>query len=510
MTHAADASDPSPPSDAKAANPSDEVPAKSTQMDGPPIVRDIDRRMKPDRFFSTFPAAAGVVDPRAPVIFRPDPEFAQSVEQDIAQVRASCARISSADLYFPAPAAEGAYGALQGFKPGDALGISDIPADVPLLVIGDVHADAWSLAAALRLAHEPAWLEQLGVIPAGTKPAVVMLGDLVDRGPHHVECILLAAARIKSAPTRTVWIAGNHDVGHRWVESTGAFESELSPAEIADWLNGGPPDKRAARVAFGKAFLNYVCHLPRAVAFRSGLLATHGGVPHCDIFHTLDSLSAVQASDGARDDFTWLRVAEKAPVKYPNRSRRGCEIGTEQLVASVAHLSQLIEKAGYPRINALVRGHDHHGDRHFVHAAGFPPMSLLTVNTMSASDDKGNPFITGDLQPCVAIYVQGRAPRVVKILTPDAMVQPEPGDSSAAAEGSVASPEAATTGTAPVPETEVSVPNTGATPSCKNPTQDAAKFEACEAMARRAGADRSRSAASVLVRLLTFGLISQR
>jgi 3',5'-cyclic AMP phosphodiesterase CpdA len=286
-------------------------------------------------------------------------------------------------------------------------------------VIGDVHGDSWSLAAALRLAAEPSWLADLGVLPAGSTPAVVMLGDLVDRGADHVECILLAAKRMASAPRLTVWISGNHDVGHRWVDSESAFVSELSPAEITDWLNGGPVNARSARVAFGKAFFSYVHRLPRAVAFRSGILAIHGGVPHCDIFHTFDSLASLQASDAAKDDFTWIRIAERAPVKYPNRSRRGCELGTEQMVACVAHISTLLEREGYARIQAVVRGHDHYGDRYFIHAAGFPPMSLVTVNTMGVSDDSGNPFITGDFSPCIAVYVPGRMPRIVKIRLPE-------------------------------------------------------------------------------------------
>ena len=207
--------------------------------------------------------------------------------------------------------------------------------------------------------------------------------------------------------------------------------SELVPAEFADWLNAEDPHERATRAAFGRAFLEYVNDLPRAVAFSSGLLATHGGVPHCDIFHTFDSLGALKRSSAAKDDFTWIRVAEKAPIKYPNRSRRGCELGTEQLVASVAHLSALLELEGHPGISAVVRGHDHHDDRHFVHRAGFPPMSLVTVNTMSAGDDRSNPFVAGDLQPCVAVYVAGRAPRIVKIMRPSAKPAEEGGHAPA-------------------------------------------------------------------------------
>ena len=385
---------------------------------GAAAVRDIDRRIKPSEFFVPCGAAADGADPMVPVAFRPDQQFLQQVDKDVLSVRQEFATADPVERLFPARSGDRACGALDHFRSGDAIGISCVPKDVPLLVIGDAHGDSWSLAAALRLAREPELLRQLGMLPEATRPAVVLLGDLVDRGSDHVECALLALERMRSRPDDTVWIAGNHDIGHRWSPDDSAFVSELSPAEFADWLNAGDPQERARRIDFGKAFLEYVSDLPRAVAFGNGLLAVHGGVPHCDIFHTLGSLEELKRCSAAKDDFTWIRVAEKAPVKYPNRSRRGCELGTEQLVASVAHISSLLEREGHARVQAVVRGHDHHDDRHFVHRAGFPPMSLVTVNTMGAGDDRNNPFITGDLQPCVAVYVPGSAPRIVKIVRP--------------------------------------------------------------------------------------------
>jgi hypothetical protein len=384
---------------------------------GTASVKDIDRRVKPSEFFSTLGSAAAT-GPANPLMLSLNDRFIKRVEDDIADARREFAAAQRAERLFPVSADTMARGALEGFKPGDSVGVSCIPRETPLLVIGDTHGDSWSLAAALRLAREPEHLHRLGVLPQVTRPAVVMLGDLVDRGQDHVECAMLALRRIRARPHSTIWIAGNHDIGHRWSEDDARFVSELAPAEFADWLNAGELGERSRRIDFGKTFLEYVAGLPRAVAFQCGLLAIHGGVPHCDIFHTFDSFESLKQSSAAKDDFTWIRVAERAPVKYPNRSRRGCELGTEQFVASVAHISGLLEREGHPRITAVVRGHDHHDDRHFVHRAGFPSMSLITVNTMGAGDECSSPFLAGDLQPCVAVYVQGRAPCIVKLVRP--------------------------------------------------------------------------------------------
>jgi hypothetical protein len=405
--------------------PAGSVANGETDGSRPASSRDVDRKMKPEEFFRAFPVPCDGSDPKVPVIFEPSDEFVAAIEQDLSDLRQQ-GRISDPCLQVPDESNERRYGALDRFRPGDTLGFATIGPQVPLLVVGDVHGDSWSLAAALELARQPEWLWERQLVPAGSRPAVVLVGDLVDRGTDHFECIILALQRIQQHPESTVWIAGNHDIGHRWDESRFAFESELSPAEFADWLNAGDGGDRARRIEFGQAFLRYAGGLPRAVAFQSGLLATHGGVPHCDLFHTYDRLEQIQASEQARDDFTWIRVAESAPTKVPNRGRRGCELGTHQLVASVAHLSELLAKEGRSRITSVVRGHDHHGDRFFVHAAGFPPMSLVTLNTMGPADDQDNPFLLGDRNPCVGIYVEGQAPRLVKFRRPATVNRPPP------------------------------------------------------------------------------------
>jgi len=380
-----------------------------------PTVADVDRRLKPAAFFRAFPPPEDGSDPTEAVIFEADAEFSDAVEADLASVRDSARRIGEPELLFPPQSDEGSFGALLGFKSGDSLGRASIAADRPLVVIGDVHGDEWSFAAALRMAREPEWLCRLGLIPHGAQPAVVMLGDLVDRGINHLECVLLCLQRQKAYPHETVWVVGNHDIGHRRMPSGEGFVAEIEPAEFTDWMNGGAGEDRAARERFGRAYIDYVLAQPRAAVFESGLLAIHGGVPHCDLFHKFERLEDLLKSEQAKDDFTWIRVPETAPKKYPNRSRRGCEIGTEQFVASVAHLSQLIEAVGGAPISSVARGHDHHAERYFVHKAGFPPMSLVTINTMGVEPGEQTLPNTPPREPCIGVYVRGRAPRIVRI-----------------------------------------------------------------------------------------------
>jgi hypothetical protein len=392
--------------------PSQSSPPSATAKATP----DVERRLKPSVFFKNFAAPIDSLDPTQVVVLQADTDFMKVVEQDVAEARSALQSIGEPSFLFPSKGSEGRLGALSDFKEGDSLALSSISKDRPLLVIGDVHGDVWSFAAALRLAREPEMLCKLQLVPPGTQSlSVVLLGDLVDRGTHHAECVILCLKRLKGYPNETVWVVGNHDIGHRWDPDNERFVADIEPGEFTDWLNEGEDDERKARTRFGRAFIEYVQAQPRAVAFKSGLLAVHGGVPHCDLFHHFGTLKDLQTDARAKDDFTWLRVAESAPKKFPNRLRRGCELGTEQLVASVDHISRLLQKAGHDRITAVVRGHDHHPERHYVHKAGFPPMSLLTINTMGIDPTEPPASATTMCEPCVGIYAEGEVPRVVQI-----------------------------------------------------------------------------------------------
>lgn len=72
----------------------------------------------------------------------------------------------------------------------------------PLFVIGDVHGEARSLIGALR--HADTLRQSLPDL------VVVLLGDLVDRGPKSFECLQIAAAYRAERPN-VVLLMGNHE-----------------------------------------------------------------------------------------------------------------------------------------------------------------------------------------------------------------------------------------------------------------------------------------------------------
>lgn len=108
-----------------------------------------------------------------------------------------------------------------------------LPEGSLVAAIGDVHGCAGHLDAMYRaLARDVVRLS-----PRET--CCVLLGDLIDRGPHSLRCLELAAdglaSRVPDRPVRDVVLTGNHD---EWLVQ--AVRGELSRREAEVWaLNGG-------------------------------------------------------------------------------------------------------------------------------------------------------------------------------------------------------------------------------------------------------------------------------
>ncbi|GEM_PF-857327 len=84
-------------------------------------------------------------------------------------------------------------------------------------VIGDIHGDLNALRKALSTVDA---LEK-----RGRRGFVVFLGDVVDRGPHQVECLVEVLQRAISQPGRVFFLRGNHET--RDVNSYYGFLSQL-------------------------------------------------------------------------------------------------------------------------------------------------------------------------------------------------------------------------------------------------------------------------------------------
>jgi hypothetical protein len=220
--------------------------------------------------------------------------------------------------------------------------------------IGDIHGDFFALhtlVEAIRAA-EPDF-------------RLAFLGDMVDRGPHSLECILYLIDLAAEFPGRVAWIAGNHDIGVRLDESAGMFSSGVDPAEFAEWLNACDALLPVRRM-IGQAFIELVDCLPRAIISPDGLLITHGGFPHSDLqskaaaLTTREETLAWANEASCLQDFTWTRIS-RYPKKLPNRASTGCSYGYLDFAGFASVISNMAP------LNRMITGHDHPAggfDRH--------------------------------------------------------------------------------------------------------------------------------------------------
>jgi hypothetical protein len=212
-------------------------------------------------------------------------------------------------------------------------------------VIGDIHGDFFALHTIVS--HIRKACPQFGII---------FLGDLIDRGPHPIECLWYLLKVADDHPERVLWLAGNHDVGVRYDETTGEFRSTVEPAEFVADLN--IVDSFAPlRRAFGREYIELAEGLPRVALMPDGLLLTHGGFPHTDLQAELTGLTLNSdrrkwlESEAVIRDFTHLRIT-KYPLRRPNRLSISCSYGYRDFDAFKQAMT------GYG-IKRLVTGHQH-------------------------------------------------------------------------------------------------------------------------------------------------------
>ena len=235
--------------------------------------------------------------------------------------------------------------AFSGFRRGDAVvvpaGELASPDAPPVYFVGDLHGDADSLRAILRM-----------VFTGRSDSRLVFLGDIFDRGPKSLETVRLFLWAARAFPGRLLWLRGNHDeLG--FDEASGRFVAVVDPHDFVDWLNERPEFRDE-----GLRLANLMGSLPLAAVI-GPVWASHGGIPQKDVcgdFAGFDAPLPVQI----RQDFVWSRMKD-ARAKIPNRSHKGAEVGFEQAKAFVERLR---ETEGVD-VRHIVCAHQHE------HSAGF-------------------------------------------------------------------------------------------------------------------------------------------
>jgi len=175
--------------------------------------------------------------------------------------------------------------------------LSEAHAGKPWFFIGDIHGDFL------------AWHCLLGRARRENDFRICFLGDLIDRGPLHIESFAALLDAAEKHPGQILWILGNHDAGVRWDKQKKKFSAGgVEPAEFIDWINGDVSEYSMEQVqAWGKLFEDVSARLPRAVLFPDGTLATHGGVPLKDRLEFLKTMEALHHKR-CLEDFIWTRI----------------------------------------------------------------------------------------------------------------------------------------------------------------------------------------------------------
>ena len=270
----------------------------------------------------------------------------------------------------------------------------------PVWFIGDIHGDLLGLEAALAC-----------VDAFDARSRVVFLGDLVDDGPYMVEVVLRVLELMLEQPHRFCLLAGNHDEALAFRHEAPQFVTSVSPGDFSEWLNAHAAEPIVASV--GRAFVQLVERAPRALFFPDGLLATHAGMPHSDLWAGITGADDLE-SPACLSDFVWNRMSEDRPIKRPNRTSHGCQYGYEDFFGFCDHMSRVL---GRP-VRRLIRGHDHvdHERRYAVHAKW--QGRAATINNMCfALPREGTYFAPYARMPTIARWIPGKLPElgVVKI-----------------------------------------------------------------------------------------------
>jgi len=306
------------------------------------------------------------------------------------------------------------------------------PSNLDLWIIGDLHGDLLSWRALQHYAYERSHKE-------GRIPVLLLLGDLFDDGPfgHRVLFEFLDAVvnqqrderrsstrrqprnhfrpveNSESNIPKIMFVAGNHDVGLFFDETSKQFRSSVSPSDFTDWLNSCGQESAWRELAL--AAISFFAAAPRAILLPDGTLVAHGGVPHTDLHSLLQEPRDLDRPEFL-DDFVWTRAHETSRSKIPNRTTRGCQFGTADFEAFCSCATKALSR----RVERLVRGHDHVLERYLV-----PPKyklnALMTINAMCWR--QRDPFGPFERRPVIARWVANSLPEIHRIEIPPDLIK---------------------------------------------------------------------------------------
>lgn len=210
-----------------------------------------------------------------------------------------------------------------------------------LWLVGDVHGNLSAFEAIL--AH-------INAQDPDRRDGIVLLGDLVDRGPHSAACLSLLLALACARPGLVLLVPGNHEMG--LALCNGHFRSSVLPCDFAQWLER-KRDLADVR-ALGNACLHLAATGPHLLFLPGGIWAAHGGFPFRDLWPGLKSLRDMD-SDRCRSDCVWGRFRPDVERRLVNRHTLSAEYGAGDLTDWHEFLARQMQIP----VHTFIRGHDH-------------------------------------------------------------------------------------------------------------------------------------------------------
>jgi hypothetical protein len=279
--------------------------------------------------------------------------------------------------------------------------------DREIWFLGDIHSDLLALESALAyLKRRP--------MPV----SIVLLGDLFDDGPLGAETVLRVMRLILDDPSSVTLIAGNHDEALEFSPDFGEFRATVSPCEFSEWLNAPVQQTNSLARKLGELTIDLVSRSPRALFFRDGLLAAHGGIPLPDVWDSLSTAGDLN-DPICLQDFVWSRPHHRRKRTIPNRSKKGAGLGYEDFSAFCELAERLF---GFP-VRWMIRGHDHVDTvERFASYDAYQRHPLLTINTLCYRLYRENlgAYVHA---PCIAKYVPGKLPEIHCVRVPEKLVR---------------------------------------------------------------------------------------
>ena len=282
----------------------------------------------------------------------------------------------------------------------DKVWIVDAPPIGSVWFVGDLHGDLLALEAALHYIAHTCYV----------KPRIVFLGDLFDDVGFNIETTIRVLEIVTNDPEHYCLLAGNHDEGLLYHEEEKRFDSSVSPSDFAGILNDEKFQTPEMQL-LGQMTVKLFGQAPRALFFRDGLLAAHGGFPLRDLWESLKTPVDLNSPE-CLQDFVWTRAHKTIKRKLPNRTTKGCQFGYEDFDGFCEKASGLL---GFT-VNKMVRGHDHMDERFEIYEK-YAKNRLMTINTLSRrlSREIGGAF---ERSPCIARYVEGKLPEIHRLRIP--------------------------------------------------------------------------------------------